>query len=828
MGKRKNLVDEIIAKNAKNEMEAAAITDYAVKQEVGMPTPTKDLPNLKKDRIVLELINRTNTDGVIDLFALPAGVNESQGIEYGDLFETVYSAVSIPIAELSINQTYSISWTDGDGASQSATTSALTDINNLITELNTLTSDSWGYYIDGTNYVLHKEPIDTWVYWTPPVLGGGTVTSNPPNTLLNATTGIGLRGKSLLNAKTGANKPLCRIRTNVFTWWTEAQATTVGFGGFGTDISLAGLIDATFNNVLEYDSINDRVLVYSAGLTPLSGWVLMDTSGAIPVVHSSGSFAVGQWCQSITYDKYNNCYWGAGGSNGAVAANDMYLFDSAMNLTDTWTAASASGLGVNIASIFWGLPRFVPISATELWVSSGWRLGGNGAIVRIGGYGAGNIIKSVVTSYAQTSASSFGDAMQQIVLGESNNILYGSTAYNNAFNDGCLFKIDLSTGAQIWEVGGLNMENPMSWSNNVNALIANTEYSGNDTWWIRAYGSDLQLASPIVDGDLVPNGYNLYFAGSYWDEENMISYKNGSAGLDFRTLNPYVANPTSSPAGTKEKSFYTEQTFTSIIADNTPNEYFFSNFFVIGGTGISVTETTGNITYAELVQALRTNIEPYFFKDMSVYADNIEQANIPIKKVMRGVSGTSKTMFNNPTILTENQYVITEEISIAPKTLNQVDYKVKSFESVRIIINYTKGNLNAIAETLDAYMLDGIPFNVAINQLSEAVSVKEKDYLEDTLKSVWERKKIELAKDGVEIEIENLFEPQEVIDEKKKKLIGDKMTLIKSHIESERLKQLDLEGVSPSNIKKIVANYAVKGVADKIYNPYSYMDSDED
>jgi hypothetical protein len=262
-------------------------------------------------------------------------------------------------------------------------------------------------------------------------------------------------------------------------------------------------------------------------------------------------------------------------------------------------------------------------------------------------------------------------------------------------------------------------------------------------------------------------------------------------------------------------------------ADTSLNNYLFSNFSVIGGTGISVTETTGNITYAELVQALRTNVEPYFFNDMTVYADNIEQANLPIKKVIRSVSGTTKTMFNNPTILRENQYVVTEEVAIAPRTLNQIDYKVKALDSVRIIINYTKGNINAIAETLDAYILDGIPFNVGINQLAQAVSDEEKQYLEDTLKSVWKRRQKEFAKDGLEIEIDNIFEPQKVIDYKKRKLIGDKMSLVKSHIESERLKAMNLGGVSPKNIKKIVANYAAKGVADKIYDPYTYIDGKE-
>ena len=53
------------------------------------------------------------------------------------------------------------------------------------------------------------------------------------------------------------------------------------------------------------------------------------------------------------------------------------------------------------------------------------------------------------------------------------------------------------------------------------------------------------------------------------------------------------------------------------------------------------------------------------------------------------------------------------------------------------------------------------------------------------------------------------------------------MSLVRSHIEAERLKEMNLGGVSPNNIKRMVANYAAKGLADKIYDPYSYVDGEE-
>ena len=46
MENKRNYIEEIIAENANNELEA-----LAVRQEIGVPIPQADLPNLKKDRI---------------------------------------------------------------------------------------------------------------------------------------------------------------------------------------------------------------------------------------------------------------------------------------------------------------------------------------------------------------------------------------------------------------------------------------------------------------------------------------------------------------------------------------------------------------------------------------------------------------------------------------------------------------------------------------------------------------------------------------------------------------------------------------------------------
>ena len=157
MDKRRKYIEKIIAENSKNEMEAAAIRTYAINEEGGFPTPQNDLPNLKKDRIVLELVNRTPNDSEINILALPSGSNNAQGINYGDLFITKYSQVLIPISDVNAGaSTYTINWNDEDGNPQTYTTNSVTTIEALLLDLNNNPSiqDSFDFTTIGTDYLL--------------------------------------------------------------------------------------------------------------------------------------------------------------------------------------------------------------------------------------------------------------------------------------------------------------------------------------------------------------------------------------------------------------------------------------------------------------------------------------------------------------------------------------------------------------------------------------------------------------------------------------------------------------------------------------------------
>ena len=146
----------------------------------------------------------------------------------------------------------------------------------------------------------------------------------------------------------------------------------------------------------------------------------------------------------------------------------------------------------------------------------------------------------------------------------------------------------------------------------------------------------------------------------------------------------------------------------------------------------------------------------------------------------------------------------------------------------RIIINYTKGNLNAIVETLDEYIKEGIPFSVGLNELADSIPIKkeEEKYLEKTLKDIWNRKKIELRLEGINIEIDSLFNTQSTIDVNKYKLLGEKTKIIKGLIEEQKAKNSSLKGLSKNNIKRIVSNYRAKGKASDIQDPYNYLNDE--
>ena len=828
--KARRVIDEFIDKTAKNKLERKALMELAEIEEVGVPTPQKDLPNLKKDRLVLEVINRTNTKQTINLFALPSGTNSSQNLSYGDVFETIYSAVTIPIAIIGVAQTYTLNWIDSDGVAQGGTTVAVDNIDDLITEIELVTGDNFYYYTSGTDYVIHKQPINTWLYWTPP---STLVVSTPLADTLNQVGGSATTSAASIVTRVVSNRVyVYTVFDGLLTWWETSNPVQRGqidldalyaFGGAGTE-SFIAIPNATTQENFSLFNFTTKVFIRFE----------FDLIGDPTYVIDSG-FA--QSSAGLVYDSTYNIYWSTGGASGGID-NRLYIYTDEGIAIDNWAAGVLLNLGAFNDSL--GYPKLI---INESGSSLGyWALKGNDGsnaltkgMVKIGGYdvATNKIVQSVSTKIV------FYDAiLDQLGLTLTNGFeptFWCRISDTNKFfivlsdvaaaTDNYIGVIDTDLQQQTWKYyagNDLTVIGDVYFNTAADCIMAKVNYLGNVT--VRAINYN---TLEIFSGRLLNVGYD---AGAFiYADFNSQLFVADNAPLGYGIAN-ISGGLEAAPPSTQPAAFYSQNNFADITANTSAATYNFQNFTVVGGSGISVTEIIGNLTYAEIVQELRSGIEPYYFGEMSVYADSDEQANTPIKKVSRGVMGNSKTLFNNPTIVYENNsIVINTPINFLPKTINQLDYRLLPFSKVRIIINYTKGNLNAIAETLNEYLVEGIPFSVGLNQLADSVTIKKSEakYLEKTLKDIWLRKKEELKQEGVQIEIDNLFEPQAVIDKKKEKLIGKKTQLVKELLKEQKMNEMGLGGLSKNNIKRLVANYTAKGKADKIHDPYNYFNNNK-
>jgi len=387
---------------------------------------------------------------------------------------------------------------------------------------------------------------------------------------------------------------------------------------------------------------------------------------------------------------------------------------------------------LNLSATTFGENKILINSATDYWAVRG-REGSPIAtkgLQKFGGWSGGIIeTTSTLISFDAEMTAQTGTGMDvndipfvAIRIGSTNTFF---VVVNNVLLTTQCFIGTVNTDTQVqnwafYDGNNLRITGDVYYSTKLDRIIAKVDYGGAADDTIRTINYNTLEAD---SEDLGDNGGSFNQGSLMYDDTNNTIFRADNSPQGFAVSDP-VGGTLTPPSGTESESFYTENTFINITADTSTNVYNFSSYDVIGGTGISVVETTGNLPYRALVQGLRNNVEPYFFQDISIYATTIDQANERITKIFRGVSGKSRRVSITPTIIPSQRkfVIINEPMDIAPKTINRIEYRVKALETVTIIINYTKGNLNAIAETLDEYITEGIPFDVGINQLAEAVS----------------------------------------------------------------------------------------------------------
>lgn len=752
-------------------------------------------PNLRKDRIVLQLTNRTNEDRTISLFKLPLGINPPQNISYGDLFTTKFCKITVPTSEFGSSKSWTINWIDEDGANQTATFNAVF-IGDLINELNNNTGEQFTYVTSGSDYIISKNPIETFFYFTipDPLLFNNTL----PTSKSSATNTYG----NPIADVTPSSKVFGGSSNKGFFLSMNSSSEIAFYDQFGTSPTTVknALIDygITAAAALVYDTYNeylwcsdalgtqdsavinlDASLTLINNLTPSSGLnqkggylsfsskynkmiqlgaVIDGSSSAMTVwdvttltetfsgrpTYSATSLNLGGAFQSVVYDSNGDAWIMNGNSGGSTAENGIFKFEN-----DNWsTATDFISLNTNIP-LTW-VKRGLLYLNGKFYVVARDNIGNNESIIEVYSEN-GNLLNSTPIS------------------GKLENISY-HTSYGNYI----LITDDNNTVPKVIDLDGNIVEN-------------NTAFTSAYKWaqYVAVQDKTIFVASSAPTG-----------------EETKIS-----AGIQ---LPP--------PSGASQAGVYTENEFTTLVNNTDSNTYTWTCFDVIEGTGISIVETTGNIPYRELVQELRNNIEPYYFETVSVYASTLNQANQKFLKKNRNVTGYSATLLDNPTVIpTQSRFVILEEpISFFPKAINNLDYVVKANESVTLIFNYTKGNLNAIAELIDEYIEEGIPFSTGLNQLMELPSEVEKKYLYKTLEDIWAKRWKTKTTNKSAQELNKLFSETNTEVAIPKPISAKVQQLIEGN------KLPPETTLHTGRIKQLIGNYIAKEGADKIHDPYNY------
>jgi len=756
----------------------------------------KNLPNLQRDRIVLQLINRTDEDRTIDLFGMPKGINPSQDIRYGQLFETKYSEILIPIASFGVLKSWTINWIDENGSPQTFTFNSV-EIGDLIGRINTETTEQFFYRTVGSNYKIIKGELETFFYFTPPdPIATGTKNSFTKPTASsiygsNLTETVGsdkyygttlqgywlacdtLSRLSFYLYNTGV--PLVTIDANAS--YGISSAGSVAYDPFNKYLWLADVTASADVALIDLDIASTYItsLTPSSGLLNKGGYLSYSSkykrmiqlgqlnnavSSAMTVydvetlsevfsgrpVYNSVSINLGSAYQAVTYDNNGDAWIINGNQSSPLNEQGIFKFEN-----DNWSTPTQA--------------IFLDTIPTAYFKS---------AVIYV--KGRLYVLASDTDTYLQVFTESGELVSSNVFTAKFKNFVYDST-----------------------------FGNYILLSNKANSFQAVIDLDGNV----------VQLFDAVFDVD-----WAQYINGE------VISLSSSSAITNKR----YLASSSSAkiPAGAQESQTYTENNFTTLVNNTDIITYDWESYTVIDGSGISVTDTTGNIPYRDLVMQLRNNIEPYYFKNFSIYANTLEQANKVITKEVRGVAGWTNKMLNNPTIIPmQRQFVVLKEkIHFFPQTINKLQYPVKAHQTVTIIIDYTKGNLNAIAQVLDAYIKEGVSFGKSLRQLEYIVSEDEKRYLEETLRDVWTKRKEELADRGVVINVEDIFSEPKGLEIEKKVTESKLMGQIKNIIHQNKIKKMNIGNVSEKNIKRLVANYVAKGDADEFPNEYNYADGE--
>jgi len=284
-----------------------------------------------------------------------------------------------------------------------------------------------------------------------------------------------------------------------------------------------------------------------------------------------------------------------------------------------------------------------------------------------------------------------------------------------------------------------------------------------------------------------------------------------------------------------------------LINDATPLQGKFNNVQSgISGSDVAISEQSQLENYIANCNELNNGY--YKLDNVDVFADNIEQANIPFTVNKRVVSGRENKSLTTPSISPiQPQFVnLDVPLNYSPSPTGILDYALNPSQSVKLIFKYSKSK--AYQEAIpSAIVLDkeiGV-VNDSENEKSTEAQGEEPPLIEAVKnKIILPRKsKLEITKkELLNYEIDEALVKVDLPHEREVSIIKEEVpilslldsnnnessdrtkSLVRETIERGRLSKLNLGDLSDDNIKRKVANHIVNNIGGSTtYDPYLYM-----
>jgi len=753
----------------------------------------KGIYSLVKDEIKVALINRTDEDQVIDLFALPSGINPSQGIGYGDLFTTQFCEVLIPLTDFGSAKSWTINWFDQDDVAQT-TTFTSTTISDFILNLNSASKENFGYSVEGAFFKIVKRPFDTFVYfsaWQAPV---GVDFGTPSAITVPFALGS-LNGVRLMEALNSTNY-FGSGQATENGYFTLSNSGYFSFYRYSNPTSPFSTIDTNAAwglsnpSSVAYDSYNQNALIADVDLPNGSfAWIELDAFATPNTILNP----TGTQCRGAVF------YWDAaqttiGMNTGVSISSEVVSYDKDRNLIIQTQPLNVAGT-TNI-SFSQTRESFSQDESGNAWIGNSSQIA-TGAEAGVFKFENGDISQATDEILYDTINGMPASTYKPVVQYIKGRIFVAGIVGAGSYVD-------------VYDVQTKQLISSSLYSGRSIRSLSYAEVYGDYILWSDTSASNEVLVTDF-DGQAVQiesfgsgNGYYIkYLQGS--GDNSFVRFSSNLTGSQIATA---VSQSSSSEnKGAKEEEYYTKNKFVDVENNTDAVTYDFVCNTVIKGTGISVVDVRGGLTYEELVQGLRNNATPYLFETISIGTQSLQQANMPITKVNRGASGHTSKLIDNPVISPmQRQFKIQDyPINFLPKTISKLLYKVKANQGAVITIEYSKGNLNAIIETIDAYITHDIPLNVSLKQLVEDITEEQKDYIKEKLIAIAKRRGLEQDIKDFKIKLDSVFIDKDSIESDLEKLKESQVEVIDSIRKSEE--EFIQSKRSKRNIKSIVRNY---------------------